>query len=372
MKQITVLGCGMVGSAMVKDLSKNFKVTVADYDAKTLEEFENYKNVQTFETDLSEGKKISNLVKTADYVVNAVPGSMGFKTLKEIIKAGKDVVDISFFAEDAFELQKLAEEKNVTVITDAGVAPGMSNMICGYHDAISELTEYKCYVGGLPFQRKWPHNYKAPFSPSDVIEEYTRPARYVQSSKEVVREALSEREYLNFDKVGTLEAFNTDGLRTLIKTMNIPNMIEKTMRYPGTAEYMQVLREMGFFSKEFTEVNGQKVRPLDLTSKLLFKDWKLGKEEKEFTLMRVIIGTKDETVTYDLYDVFDEETGISFMSRTTGYTCTAVVNLLSDGVFTKKGLFPPELVGAKADSFQYILNYLKDRGVVYEITKEDI
>lgn len=301
--------------------------------------------------------------------MNAVPGHMGYKTLKTLIEAEKNTVDISFFPEDALSLKSLAKEKGVTVITDAGVAPGMSNMICGYHNAQTELSEYKCYVGGLPCKRVWPHNYKAPFSPADVIEEYTRPARYIINGTEVVRKALSEREILYFDEVGTLEAFNTDGLRTLIDTMDIPNMVEKTLRYPGTPEYMEVLREMGFFSKKEIEVNGTKISPLDFTSKLLFPEWKLEKTEKEFTLMEVSVTSKSgDVTTYNLFDVFDEKTGISSMARTTGYTCTATVNLLIDGVFAKKGLFPPELIGADAESFKYILNYLTERGVIYTIS----
>ena len=102
--------------------------------------------------------------------------------------------------------------------------------------------------------------------------------------------ALSEPELMEFAEVGTLEAFNSDGLRSLIRTMpDIPNMIERTLRYPGHIELMRVLRETGFFSKEAILVKGQAIRPIDLTSQLLFPMWKLEQEEEEFTVMRVII-----------------------------------------------------------------------------------
>ena len=101
--------------------------------------------------------------------------------------------------------------------------------------------------------------------------------------------------------MGTLEAFNSDGLRSLIRTMpDIPNMIERTLRYPGHIELMRVLRETGFFSKEAILVKGQAIRPIDLTSQLLFPMWKLEQEEEEFTVMRVII-EEQKTFTSHLY-----------------------------------------------------------------------
>ena len=158
------------------------------------------------------------------------------------------MVDISFFPEDPFQLDALAKQKNVTVVTDCGVAPGMGNIILGYHNKRMNVSDYECLVGGLPVVREWPYEYKAVFSPIDVIEEYTRPARYVQSGVVVVKEALSDPELVHFDGVGTLGILELRRTSFLIKTMpNIPNMIEKTLRYPGCIEYLRVLRESGFF-----------------------------------------------------------------------------------------------------------------------------
>src|SRR5690606_17307027 len=120
----------------------------------------------------------------------------------------------------------------------------------------------------------------------DVIEEYVRPARYVQNGAIVVREALSDPELIDFEGIGTLESWNSDGLRTLIQTMpHIPDMIEKTLRYPGTIEYLRLLRESGFFSQEPIDINGTSVRPIDVTARLLFPQWKLKPGEREFTVM---------------------------------------------------------------------------------------
>ena len=127
-------------------------------------------------------------------------------------------------------------------MVDCGVAPGLSNIVLGALSLhLDGIDRYDCYVGGLPQERRWPYEYKAVFSPIDVLEEYTRPARYVEYGREVVRPALSDIELLDFPHVGTLEAFNTDGLRSLARTMEIPFMKEKTLRYPGHAKQVGVL-----------------------------------------------------------------------------------------------------------------------------------
>ena len=185
---------------------------------------------------------MENLVLDYDLVVGALPGFMGYDSMKRVINAGKNIVDISFYPEDPFNLDKLAKKNNVVAVMDCGVAPGMGNVIFGHHDRSMIITDYECLVGGLPKVRIWPYEYQAVFSPIDVIEEYIRPARYVQNFKLVVREALSDTEMIDFENIGTLESWNSDGLRTLIKTMNhVPNMIEKTLRYPGCVEYIKVL-----------------------------------------------------------------------------------------------------------------------------------
>jgi lysine 6-dehydrogenase len=228
-------------------------------------------------------------------------------------------------------------------------------------------------VGGLPKVKSWPFCYKAPFSPVDVIEEYTRPARYIEHGQLVVREALSDCEFVHFDKVGTLESFNSDGLRSLITTMpHITNMKEKTLRYPGHVEYIRVLKESGFFRTDKLNFGEAEISPLDFTSKLLFDAWKLGENEEEFTVMRITVtgvsrDGKTEQIVYELYDEYDHATQTSSMARTTGYTATAAVNMILDGIFSKKGVFPPEFIGSRETCFNFVLDYLKERGVIYAV-----
>lgn len=373
MKNIIVLGSGMVGSAMAIDLAKSHNVTVSDIDQNILNKVrENNNELEILCIDVTDENELKNAIVAFDLVVCAVPGFLGYKTLKFIIEAKKDVVDISFFPENALELNTLAVQNNITAIVDCGVAPGMGNIILGRYNELLKISSFECLVGGLPKIKKWPFNYKAPFSPIDVIEEYTRPARYVENGKVITREALSDVELVDFEKVGTLESFNSDGLRSLIFTMpHIQNMKEKTLRYPGHVEYVQVLKESGFFSEKTIEINGVPVSPLEFTSKILFNEWCLGETEEEVTVMKISIsGTnsegRTEKIIYRLYDEFDDATRTSSMARTTGYTATAAVNLIAEKLFVGKGIFPPEQVGKHEACFQFVINYLKDRNVIYK------
>ncbi len=362
----------MVGSAMAIDLVRDHEITSADFSSSALEKLRSRQsNISTKQIDVTNRSELQTAIKPFDLVVCAVPGFLGFRTLQFIIEAKKDVVDISFFPENALELNKLAQKNGVTAIVDCGVAPGMGNMILGYHNEQIKVSNFECLVGGLPKTKKWPFNYKAPFSPIDVIEEYTRPARYIENGKMIIRDALTDVELVDFQKVGTLESFNSDGLRSLIFTMpHIPNMKEKTLRYPGHIEYVEVLKKSGFFDSKEIEIGGVKISPIDFTNKILFKEWFLEDLEEELTVMKITIKGIDDQgenkeITYDLYDEFCQETQTSSMARTTGYTATAAVNLVLNHLFVEKGVFPPELVGKHQKCFEFVLGYLKERGVIY-------
>ncbi len=375
MSKIIVLGAGMVGSAIAIDLAKNHEVTLTDISGERLEKIKRKcPSLTVLVLDVTIKKMLQDAVKPVDLVICAVPGYLGYATLQTIIESGKNVVDISFFSENSLDLDQLARKMGVTAIVDCGVAPGMDNLLLGYYNTKLKLTDFECLVGGLPKRKKWPFSYKAPFSPIDVIEEYTRPARYVENGKMIVREPLTDCEYVEFDRVGTLESFNSDGLRSIIFTMpHIPNMKEKTLRYPGHIEYVRVLKESGFFSREKISVNGADIIPLDFTCRILFNEWKLGENEEEITVMRVtLIGEnqsgKTEKVVCNLHDEYNASTGTSSMARTTGYTATAAANMVLEGLFAEKGVFPPELIGKHEHCFNFILNYLKDRGINYDIS----
>jgi lysine 6-dehydrogenase len=330
--------------------------------------------IATRRFDVRDTKGLKALVMPFDLVISAVPGFLGFQTITAVIEAGKDLVDISFLPEDVLPLDSMAKANGVTAITDCGVAPGLPNLIAGYHHALSTIHRFEYMVGGLPRVRTLPFEYKAPFSPCDVIEEYTRPARLKENGQVVTKPAMSDRELIWFEEVGTLEAFNSDGLRSLLYTLpSIGEMCEKTLRYPGHIDKIIFLRDAGFFGKDPIKVGDASFTPFDLTTEVLKKGWFLHPEEEEFTIMRIMLNLEDgegrRTVQYHLYDTWHPQTGISSMARTTGYTCTAAAHLILNGIFNDKGVFPPECVGKHSAAKDFVFNYLVARDVLITCTE---
>jgi lysine 6-dehydrogenase len=375
--KITILGAGLIGEPMAIDLAKDnkYQITVADINETPLKKMSKDYPITTKQMDLSNSENVRKVIESSDLVINALPGFIGFQTLEAIIRAKKNVVDIAFFPEDPFLLDEMARRHNAIVLVDCGVSPGMSNILAGHVNCLLDETDnILTLVGGLPEQREWPYEYKAVFSPLDVIEEYTRPARYVENGKLVIKPALSDSEYINFKDIGTLEAFNSDGLRTLLTTINAQNMKEKTLRYPGHIEKMAMLRETGFFSQQEIQINGSRIRPLDFTSKILFPKWKLEEGEVDLTIMRVIIEGKKEKeklrYTYDLFDRYDEATQTHSMARTTGYTATVATRMVLNGLYKKTGITAPEFIGKQPECVEFMLNGLKEKGVIFKETIE--
>ncbi|RJP37888.1 MAG: saccharopine dehydrogenase [Phycisphaerales bacterium] len=370
MTRVVVLGCGRIGSAIARDLcaDSSMRVTVVDAAAASFAGLRGVANLETRVADLGSGDAIRTLVEGADIVIGALPSALGWTALKAVIEAGRPYVDISFLPEDPLQFDGLARQRGVTAVVDCGVAPGLANLLVGHGDAQLDYTErVEYYVGGLPFARRWPYQYKAPFAPLDVLEEYTRPVRLRENGRLVTRPALSEPHLVDFPRVGTLEAFNTDGLRTLLTTIAAPNMREMTLRYPGHAELMRVLRETGLFGKDPIEVAGVTVRPIDVTARLLFPHWELEAGEAEFTVLRVVVsglrGGRPATVRFDLLDKYDPATGLTSMARTTAFPCAIVARMIAEGTFRRPGVTPPEVLGREDALVQRMLEELARRGV---------
>lgn len=368
--KVMVLGAGMIGSAMAEDLAgqEGLDVHLADSQQDALDRVLTRTKVTGHRADLSDARTLADLLSGFDLVIGALPSVLGLQSVRAAIESGCHMVDISFMSEDARSLDSLARGKGVTVVTDCGIAPGLSNMVAAHAASHFDVYErLEMAVGGLPAERTWPFQYKAGFAPWDVVEEYTRPARVVEEGRMVVREALSGLKLVHVPGVGTVESFLTDGLRSLVDTLKVPFMEERTLRWPGHTELMRVFRETGFFSLDPVEVSGHSIRPRDLTAALLFPKWTFDEGEADITVMQVsATGTKDgapRTLTFDFVDRFDPETGLRSMSRSTGFTATAVAGLVLNGTVGDPGVHVPEVLGARPGILGRVTDYLKARGV---------
>ncbi len=373
MKRVAVLGCGLVGAAIARDLSqeKDLEVTVCDADPGAFERLAGESRVRTLRADLASSRAAAEIAGRADAVVGALPGRLGFAMLEAVIHAGKPIADISFSPEDPFQLDRLAREKGVTAVVDCGVSPGISNFAVGRAAArLADVEDVAISVGGLPVDRHRPFGYAVVFSAADVIEEYTRPARFVEGGRVITRPALSEIETVEVPGVATLEAFLTDGLRTLLTTIRAHSMKEKTLRYPGHAEAMRSLRDGGFFETEKIEAGGTSIPPRAVTEKLLARAWRLAEGEEEFTFLRVEVRGRDSAGSprryeFELLDRTDRSGGRTSMARTTGFPCAAVAAMLAREQYRDPGVCPLELLARNEDAATRLLEALRAKGLKF-------
>jgi lysine 6-dehydrogenase len=361
--KVLTLGAGKVGTTIALELSKFYKVTSVDVSTSNASRLSALNpKIETIVSNISELP--TSFYSNYDLVVSGVPGFLGYSILENVIKSKRPVVDISFMPEDPLGLQSLAKSHGTVAIVDAGLAPGISNLVCGHLSSVEKVDALKILVGGLPLHRKWPFQYKAPFSLVDVMEEYTRPARIKLFNNIVVRQPLTDIELINTE-IGTVEGFYTDGVRTMLDSLpEVPTIEEKTLRYPGYAEYMSILISAGFFSHTPIEIGNAKIKPIDFTSKVLEHEFKLKQDDEDVVVMQVLGSKKGKTVGFELVDYFCKKTRLSAMSRCTGYTATACVELIASQKWTQPGIHLLEHIGKDEKCFNFILDYLAKRNVV--------
>jgi saccharopine dehydrogenase-like NADP-dependent oxidoreductase len=371
--KILVVGCGKVGSEIARDLAASDEVdSVVAMDASS----QNLKllrkrvsrKVQTVKLSISQKTRFHVLLGKVDLVCGALPGRLGFDLMSETVKAGRDIVDISYTPRDAFLLQRKAEEVGCRVVPQCGVAPGFTNMCVG--DAsrrLDQMTSVEIFVGGLPEKPEPPLNYRIVFSLEDVVNEYSRPVQVIEEGKRKKVDALSGRGYTRFPRVGTLEYFLTDGLGSLPRSFpRTREMHEFTLRYPGHADMMSTLRVLGFFERNPFRIGGVEVEPRQLTIELLRGAMSQGAPE-DFLALRVdvkgLAHGKKIRFRYQLLDHYDRRSGVSAMARTTAYPCTSVALLIGHGEIKETGIVTPERIAQDPGLFQFVLARLAERGV---------
>ncbi len=366
-----VVGCGKVGSEIVRDLAREktvTSVTAVDANPQNLKPLKPYAKVETVRATLAEKDALQKLMREVDVVCGALPGRIGYQLLQTAVEAGRDTVDISYTPKDPFGLQRKAKANNCTVVPQCGIAPGLSNMCAG--DASTKLDKIirvRIYVGGLPQQPVPPLNYRVVFSLDDVINEYTRPVHIIQNGHQKTVEPLTGIEQLNIPGIGKLEYFLTDGLGTLTTSFpNVQDMQELTLRHPGHAAIMNTLRVLGFFNTQTIKVNGTAIQPRMLTLELLRAGFSAGTPEDFLALRVEVEGTKNRRrgmIRYHLLDRYDRRHHVTAMARTTAYPCTSVAILLAKGVIGEKGVITPEKIAQDRALFGQIQARLRARGV---------
>ena len=367
---MAVFGAGSVGRAIIYDLYERVtgsNLLVVDANPSNLEAASKIASKAEFKkADLKDVDDFYRIMKDVDIAVNSLPGRFGKLSWVASIKAKTDLVDVSYSEDDPTYYHVQAGEAGVTIVPDAGVAPGLSNMMAGRAYAqLEEVKELKIYVGGIPERPIPPLGYLVTWSPEDLIEEYVRDARLIESGSLTKKPALSDLERIYIPEIGELEAFLTDGLRTMLKTLKgVEFMAEKTLRWPGHAEKIELLRTLGYFSKEPIS-NSEGITPAHVTARL-FRE-KLKGDSKDLVILIVQAkgrrSPSNMEIEYRMVDRYDEATGLTALARTTAFSATGIVKLIAEGSIPGPGVLPPEVIGMDENLFALMAEWLSWRGI---------
>lgn len=372
--RVLVLGGGVVGEAVAWDLTHTAPVadvTVVDCDAGRLQALRTRLAVDIHRADLRDAAVAARLTAGADVTVGTLPSTLALPIIRVMAHAGRRHVDVSFLPEDPRSADPAARASGAVIVYDCGVAPGVSHVLVG--EAVRGMAapaRVRIDVGGLPQHPVPPFFYKAPFAPADVLEEYTRPVRLVRAGRAIVLPALSEPESVLFEGVGVLEAFNTDGLRSLVDTVRVDDMVERTLRYPGHLAMMRALADAGCFGTTPVRVGEQWVAPRRLTAALLFPQWEYAPGERDLTALRVDVSGTDAGghPAHDAWQMLDraaEGSVLSSMARTTGIPAAITARWLVDGTVAAPGVHPPERLGLDGCGPQ-MRDELRRRGIAID------
>lgn len=377
-----VLGAGLQGSACAFDLLQNSsveRVVVGDVQLDRLPPFlEKYRDDPRLELRTVDARDTASLraaMAKADAVMNALPYYFNLEVSRLAVEAGSHCCDLggnTAIVFDQLKLDAAAKAKNVTIIPDCGLAPGMVNILAeAGMQQLDEVKSVRMFVGGLPQSPQPPLNYQVVYSLEGVFDYYTTPSWVLEKGKPTQVDALSDLETVAFDKpVGGLEAFHTAGGLSTMATRyegKVETMVYKTLRYPGHADTVRAIRELGLLDLEPIDVKGKRVVPRDVF--IAAVEPKLRKDRgRDLVALRVVVeGTKNgqpRKITYDLVDYFDEKNEVSAMERTTGYSLSITGQLQVARRTRGAGVMTPDQA---IDGDVYIAELAK-RGIVIRVS----
>lgn len=354
--RMLVLGAGLQGSACAYDLLQDKAVTsvrLADIHVGHLPEFlKPYSGPRLIPTplDVRDHDAVRGAMRECDAVMSAIPYYLNLDLARLAVESGVHFCDLGGNTEIVHQQKQLdaaAKRKDISVVPDCGLAPGMVNILAEHGiRQLDSVESVKIFVGGLPQHPEPPLNYMLVYSLEGALDYYTTLSWVLRGGKRTQVKALSEQEPVKFD-FAQLEAFHTaGGLSTMADRYEgrIPTMEYKTLRYPGHADLMANIRELGLLDNEPIDVKGARVVPRDLfiakvQPKLTHPDG------HDLVALRVIVkgvkAGKPATRTFELVDRYDETHGISAMMRTTGYSL-AITGLMQARREVQPGVHTPD------------------------------
>ena len=373
MRTAILIGFGNIGYCAALDLADSgFDLTVIDKSEKRLKIASRRFGFETLRLNVL--KHTSNdVLKRFRYAVTSLPGSVAFKVLMRLVDLGVNVVDVSYFPEDPYKLSDLALRRKVKIVIDAGFAPGLSNILLGkFSQKYGGLKVGRIYVGGLSMDPNIPLGLVLTWSAEDLIDEYVRPARIILNGKQLSVDPLSMVGRIEIPKLGLMEYFVSDGVRTMLKTFNdAVELVEYTLRYPGHINVMMTLKNLGFLSEASFKVNGYEISAKRITSKILENH--LTKDQPDRVVMYLEAISKRDVFKKFILDVpFDDKLNIHAMGKVTGFTLSSIFKLMVDGLISDNGLIVPERLGMDKCFFNVFNNILRDKGIMVSELDGDV
>lgn len=364
--KVVVLGAGLMGKEIAKDLVASEaveQVVLADIQiekAQAVVETLQSEKITAVALDAADEAQLKDVLKMGSVAVNALFYSFNERVARAGIDVGVHIVDlgghIKGITDALLTLSKEAKAKGVTIVPDAGVAPGMINILAGYGASHLDTVEsIKLYVGGIPVEPEPPLDYTEVFSLEGMFDHYTQPSTIVAKGQKQEVPSLSGIEPIYFDNFGVLEAFYTSGgISTLAKSFPQLKTLEyKTIRYKGHAEKFKLLVDLGLLNEanEVT-VDGQPIVVRHVVREALKKKLDLG-DKVDAVLLRVIVsGEKsEEQMTYEYEMVVHKDTvrDVTAMARVTASTASIVAQMIGSRVIVERGVYPPEQVVPGSD-----------------------
>ena len=346
---ISVIGLGNIGSMIARELAKHFDVIALDSDRSKVEQIPEARGI------VGDIKDAADIIKRGDAAVVALPGQVAYPYVKKLLGWGVNVIDISYSPENPFDLDHLAKTAGALYIPDCGFAPGLSNMLAYRLYKKYGADEIEIVVGGLPESPAEPFLHSVTWSVEGLIDEYTRKASVISKNRIESINPLDEIGSINIEGYGEFEYFTSDGLRTLLSTVKVKNLSEKTIRVKGHLERMKFLQEMGYFSDE--NVGGTSARKI---SEHVFARFRTTGHDLCILLVR-----SSDTSKHSLLVARGAESRTA-MSMLTGIPAASVSRLVAEGKITGQGTVPPELIAENNKNYSLILQDLTNAGAVFD------
>lgn len=373
MSEVLILGGGKQGGFIARKLGGwGIATTIWDISPEVVERVSLWSNVKVEKKNFFRVENLARELEKYDVIVESLPGELGFRALQHLVSLGKKVVSISFMKEDYFLLEEEARRNGATVIPDCALAPGLTNLLLA--NGISRLGTARrglILIGGLPTRPVPPFYHNITWSIYDLIEEYKRPARVRRNG--IIREInpLSEiRPEIGFP-VSDIVSFPTDGLRSLLRTTNLPDLEERTLRYSSHVEKMKVLDELGFFDEDHILLLNASYPRRHITARMIESKF-TSLSPEDIVLGRVEIRGEFMAYIYEISGEYDYERGESAMSRSSGTPAAVFVKFLLDKDITQTGILPLEFFGEREDILYRTVQELKKEGILVKEKRKSL